>query len=117
MNNDINNIIEFEDFLKVKICVGTILFVEENNKIRNPSFVLTIDFGNNIGLKKSSAQLKANYEINNLINKQVIAVVNFKPKQVGNIMSEALVLGLPDDANEPILISPDLKITNGRQIY
>lgn len=111
------NTIEFNDFLKVKICVGTILSVEENNKLKNPSFILTIDFGKDMGLKKSSAQLRANYSINNLINRQIIAVVNFKPKQIGNITSEVLVLGLPDDSNETILISPDLKIINGKQIY
>ena len=109
--------IEFNDFLKIKICVGTILLAEENKKLKNPSFILTIDFGEAIGLKKSSAQLKANYMPKNLINKQIIAVVNFIPKQIGNIMSEVLVLGLPDDSNEPILISPDLKISNGNQIY
>ena len=109
--------IEFQDFSKVKICVGTILSVQQNNKLKKPSFILTIDFGNIIGVKKSSAQLKANYLADNLINKQIIAVVNFKPKQIGNIMSEVLVLGLPDNSNEPILISPDFKILNGKQIY
>ena len=109
--------IELNDFLKVKICVGTILLVEENKKLQKPSFILTIDFGKNIGLKKSSAQLKANYTVNNLINKQILAVINFKPKQVGIMMSEVLVLGLPDQSNEPILISPDLAITNGSYIY
>lgn len=111
------DIIKFDDFLKVKICVGTILSVEQNDKLKKPSFILTIDFGKDTGLKKSSSQLKANYDVNQLLNKQIIAVINFKPKQIGNIMSEVLVLGLPDETNEPILISPDFKIMNGKQIY
>ena len=111
------DIIKFDDFLKVKICVGTILSVEQNDKLKKPSFILTIDFGKDTGLKKSSTQLKANYDVNQLLNKQIIAVINFKPKQIGNIMSEVLVLGLPDETNEPILISPDFKIMNGKQIY
>ena len=78
MNKDI---ISLEDFLKVKICVGTILNASENNELNNPSFTLTIDFGKKLGIKKSSAQLRKNYAINNLINKQILAVVNFKPKQ------------------------------------
>ena len=113
----ISDKVEFDDFLKVKICVGTILSVQENNKLKKPSFILTIDFGNNLGIKKSSAQLISNYQINDLINKQIIAVVNFKPKQIGNIISEVLVLGLPDDLSEPVLLSPDFKITNGKEIY
>ena len=111
------DLIEFNDFLKVKICVGTITSVKENNKLRKPSYILTIDFGKNIGFKKSSAQLRANYSINELINKQIIAVINFKPKQIGNVISEVLILGLPDGLNEPILISPDTKILNGKEIY
>ena len=111
------DLIEYDDFLKVKICVGTILSVEENNKLKKPSFILTIDFGKDIGIKKSSAQLKTNYMFSTLINKQIIAVVNFKPKQIGNIMSEVLILGFPDESNEPILISPDLTIINGRLLY
>ena len=112
-----SNIITFDEFLKVKICVGTILSVTQNDELKKPSFILTIDFGKDIGLKKSSAQLKANYSSNILKNRQIIAVINFEPKQIGNLMSEVLVLGLPDDKNEPILISPDSKINNGRQLY
>jgi len=109
--------IEFSDFSKVKICVGTILSAKASDKLKKPSFVLTIDFGKVIGIKKSSAQLQANYNADRLINKQILAVVNFTPKQIGKIISEVLVLGLPDDFNEPILISPDIKILNGKQIY
>ena len=78
---------------------------------------MEIDFGKIIGIKKSSAQLTKNYNANNLINKQVAAVINFAPKQIGNLISEALVLGFPDDLNEPILIEPNKLIPNGGRLY
>ena len=111
------NIIDYLDFEKVDIRVGTIIEVEENNNLKKPSLILKIDFGNSLGVKKSSAQLKVNYSISELINKQVAAVVNFKPKQIGNLISEVLVLGFPDDNNEPILISPDRNIQNGGKLF
>ncbi len=111
------NIIDYLDFEKVDIRVGTIIEVEENNNLKKPSLILKIDFGNSLGIKKSSAQLKVNYSISELINKQVAAVVNFKPKQIGNLISEVLVLGFPDDNNEPILISPDRNIKNGGKLF
>ena len=112
-----NNIINYLDFEKVDIRVGTIIKVEENNNLNKPSLILKIDFGNSLGIKKSSAQLKDNYSISELINKQVAAVVNFKPKQIGNLISEVLVLGFPDDNNEPILIVPDRNIKNGGKLF
>tara|TARA_Y100000588_G_scaffold381707_1_gene467843 strand:+ start:861 stop:1199 length:339 start_codon:yes stop_codon:yes gene_type:complete len=111
------NNISFDDFMKIEIRVGTILTAEINNKLNNPAIVLTIDFGEKIGVKKSSAQLIANYTCDNLINKQILAVVNFSPRQVGKIISEVLVLGLPDNSNQPILISPDSNIKNGKKLY
>ena len=111
------NIIDYLDFEKVDIRVGTIVEVEENNNLKKPSLILKIDFGNSLGIKKSSAQLKVNYSISELINKQVAAVVNFKPKQIGNLISEVLVLGFPNDNNEPILISPDRNIQNGGKLF
>ena len=111
------NIIDYLDFEKVDIRVGTIIEVEENNNLKKPSLILKIDFGNSLGIKKSSAQLKVNYSISELINKQVAAVVNFKPKQIGDLISEVLVLGFPDDNNEPILISPDRNIQNGGKLF
>jgi len=111
------NIIDYLDFEKVDIRVGTIIEVEENINLKKPSLILKIDFGNSLGIKKSSAQLKVNYSISELINKQVAAVVNFKPKQIGNLISEVLVLGFPDDNNEPILISPDRNIQNGGKLF
>ena len=111
------NFISYNEFLKTKICVGTITTAELKNNLNNPSILLMIDFGNKIGLKKSSAQLRKNYNCTDLIGRQVIAVLNFPPKQIGDIISEVLVLGLPDNENQPILISPDIKIKNGEQIY
>ena len=111
------NNISFDDFMKVKICVGTILTAEINNNLNNPAIILTIDFGKKIGIKKSSAQLKANYNISDLLNKQIMAVINFPPKQIGNMISEVLVLGFPDDNNEPILVSPEIKVGNGKRLY
>ena len=111
------NIIDYLDFEKVDIRVGTIIEVEENINLKKPSLILKIDFGNSLGIKKSSAQLKVNYSISELINKQVAAVVNFKPKQIGNLISEVLVLGFPNDNNEPILISPDRNIQNGGKLF
>ena len=109
--------LSYSDFMKVDIRVGTILEAEENNMLRQPSIILKIDFGEQIGIKKSSAQLKANYNVNDLINKQVAAVINFPPKQIGTIMSEVLVVGFPDKQKEPILISPDFKVKNGGKLY
>ena len=111
------DIIDYFDFEKVDIRIGTIIEAEENNSLKKPSIVLKIDFGKQIGIRKSSAQLKKNYLANNLINKQVAAVVNFEPKQIGNLISEVLVVGFPDDENEPVLISPDFKIKNGGKLF
>ncbi len=111
------NLITYDDFLRVEICVGTIISAEENNNLKKPSIILIIDFGDKIGIKKSSAQLISNYECKNLINKQIAAVVNFPPKQIGNIISEVLVLGFPDENNEPILVAPECKIKNGERLY
>ena len=93
------------------------IFAKKFAIINKPSIVLLIDFGEELGIKKSSAQLLNNYNPDQMINKQIAAVVNFKPKQIGNIMSEVLVLGFPNEKNEPILISPDKKIKNGVRLY
>ena len=111
------DLISYSDFTKIEIRVGTIISAELNNKLQKPSFVLKIDFGNKIGIKKSSAQLTINYNIDQLIDKQIAAVINFPKKQIGDLISEVLVLGFPDDNNEPILISPDKKLVNGVQLY
>ena len=111
------DLISYSDFLKIEIRLGTIISAELNNKLKNPSFVLKIDFGDEIGIKKSSAQLTKNYRIEQLLHKQIAAVINFPKKQIGDLTSEVLVLGFPDNNNEPILISPDKKLVNGGQLY
>ena len=111
------NTIEFNKFLDVDIRVGTVIKAEINPSLKKSSIVLLIDFGNKIGIKKSSAQIRANYNCNDIIDKQVAAVINFKPKQIGNLLSEVLVLGFPDDNNEPILVSPDIKVKNGVRLF
>jgi tRNA-binding protein len=109
--------ISFFDFEKIDIRAGTIISAEINNKLTKPSIVLNIDFGKDIGVKKSSAQLTKNYNTDKLIYKQIAAIVNFPPKQIGNLISEVLVLGFPDDKNAPSLISPDKKVCNGVRLY
>ena len=84
--------LSYSDFLKIDIRVGTILRAEENNNLKKSSIILEIDFGQQIGIKKSSAQLKSNYEVQDLIHKQVAAVINFPTKQIGKVISEVLVL-------------------------
>ena len=111
------DLISYSDFTKIEIRLGTIISAELNNKLRKPSFVLKIDFGDEIGVKKSSAQLTKNYKVEQLLYKQIAAVVNFPKKQIGNLVSEVLVLGFPDNNNEPILICPDKKLINGGQLY
>ena len=111
------DLISYSDFTKIEIRLGTIISAELNNKLRKPSFVLKIDFGDEIGVKKSSAQLTKNYKAEQLLNKQVAAVVNFPKKQIGDLISEVLVLGFPDENNEPILISPDKRLINGGQLF
>ena len=111
------DLISYSDFSKIEIRVGTIISVELNDNLQKSSFVLKIDFGNEIGVKKSSAQLTKNYNIEQLLDKQIAAVLNFPKKQIGNLISEVLVLGFPDNNNEPILISPDKKLVNGGLLY
>ena len=111
------DLISYSNFTKIDIRVGTIISAELNNKLRKPSYVLKIDFGDKIGIKKSSAQLTKNYTIDQMLYKQIAAVINFPKKQIGDLISEVLVLGFPDNNNEPILISPDKKVANGGQLY
>jgi tRNA-binding protein len=111
------NLISYSDFAKIEIRLGTIISAELNNKLRKPSYVLKIDFGDEIGVKKSSAQLTRNYKVDQLLHKQIAAVINFPKKQIGDLISDVLVLGFPDDNNEPILFSPDKKLVDGGQLY
>ena len=112
-----DNTIQYLDFHKVDIRLGTIIEAKEYDQLKIPSILLKINFGEEIGIKKSSAQLRKNYNSTELINKQVIAVVNFAPKQIGKIISEVLVLALPDENNEPILVLPSKRLLNGARLY
>ena len=111
------DLISYSDFAKIEIRLGTIISAELNNKLRKPSYVLKIDFGDEIGVKKSSAQLTRNYKVDQLLYKQIAAVINFPKKQIGDLISDVLVLGFPDDNNDPILFSPDKKLVDGGQLY
>ena len=108
--------ITWKDFEKVDIRIGTIVEVEDFPEARNPAFILHVDFGVEIGLKKSSSQITDLYTKNQLQGKQVMAVVNFEPKQVGPIMSECLVLGFYRPDNSVVLATNDLPINNGSRL-
>ena len=110
------NKINWNDFEKVEMCVGTIIEIYDFPKAKKPAYQLTIDFGNEIGIKKSSAQIIKNYTKEDLINKQIIAVVNFSPKQIGKFMSECLVLGSIGNENDIVLLTSDIKVENGLRI-
>lgn len=109
--------IAYEDFLKVDIRVGRIINVEEFPAAKKPAFKLVIDFGAEIGMKKTSAQITHLYTKENLIGKQVLAVVNFPPKQIGSFMSEVLVLGLSNESNAIVLVGPDQEVPNGQKLH
>jgi tRNA-binding protein len=109
--------IGFDDFLKVDIRVGTIVAAEEFPEARKPSYRLRIDFGAAIGEKKSCAQIAANYRPDELIGRQVAAVVNFPPRQIGPAMSEVLTLGFADAAGAVVLFSPDVKVPDGSRLF
>jgi len=109
-------LISFDDFLQVDIRVGTIVEVEQFPEAKKPALKLTIDFGSVIGLKRSSAQI-ANYRPEELIGKQVAAVVNFPSRQIGPFRSEVLTLGFPDAAGKVVLFSPDQKVPNGGRLF
>ena len=112
-----NKFISYEDFEKVNIRLGTIIKAHESTKLKKPSIILEIDFGEKIGIKKSSAQLQKHYDPSKIIGKQVAAVINFEPKQIGKITSEVLVLGVPDIESEPVLLSPDKPVNNGGKLF
>jgi tRNA-binding protein len=109
--------IAFGDFLKVDIRIGTIVEAEEFPEARKPSYRLRIDFGPAIGVKKSCAQIAANYPIGELAGRQVAAVVNFPPRQIGPAMSEVLTLGFADAAGEVVLFAPDVKVPDGARLF
>lgn len=107
----------FEDFQKLDIRVGKIVEVEEFPEARNPSYKLKIDLGEEVGIKKSCAQLPQNYKKEDLQDKLVMCVVNFPPRQIGPATSEVLTLGVPDENNNCILIGPDSDVAIGGRLY
>ena len=109
--------ISYNDFEKVDIRVGTIIEVHDFPEARKPAYKLLIDFGPEIGVKKSSAQITKRYSKNELLGKQVIAVVNFPEKQIGPFFSQALTLGLPDENGSVVLVEPSFPVTNGVKLF
>ncbi len=109
--------ITFDDFLRLDIRVGTIVRAEPYPEARKPSIKLWVDFGPGVGEKKSAAQITRHYDPGTLVGRQVAAVVNLPPRQIGKFMSEVLVLGFPDADGEVVLIGPSLDVPNGGRLY
>ena len=109
--------IGFDDFLKVDIRVGEVTRAEPFPEARKPAFKLWVDFGDEIGVKKSSAQITRHYDLEDLPGRRVMAVVNFPPRQIGPVMSEVLVLGVPDSEGEVVLLAPDKDVPLGGRMY
>ncbi len=109
--------ISFNDFLKVDIRVGTVIDVQPFDKARKPAFKLWVDFGPEVGVKKSSAQITVHYDRDALIGRQVAAVVNFPPRQIADFRSEVLVLGFPDAEGAVVLIGPSQNVPNGGRLF
>lgn len=109
--------ISFGDFLKVDVRVGRVIAAEPFPEARKPAIKLRIDFGPEIGVKKSSAQIVKHYAPQALVGRLVLAVVNFPPRQIGPFMSEVLVLGVPDEAGEVVLIGPDIATPLGGRLH
>lgn len=108
--------IDFTDFLKVDIRVGTVVDVQEFPEARQPAYKLWVDFGGVIGVKKSSAQITNHYSVDSLMGRKVAAVVNFPPRQIGPFMSEILVLGFPDTDGKIVLFAPDTEVPDGSRL-
>jgi tRNA-binding protein len=109
--------ISYDDFCKVDVRVGTIVAVEPFPDARRPSIKMTIEFGAAIGQRRSSAQIVKHYPLEHLVGRQVAAVVNFPPKQIGKFMSEVLVLGFPDGEGEVVMVGPDKPVPNGGRLF
>lgn len=112
-----NDFIDFDDFLKVDIRKGTVVQAEAYPEARKPAIKLWVDFGEEIGIKKSSAQITEHYSPESLVGQEVMAVVNFPPRQIGRFMSEILVLGVSDANGAIVLVRPDVKAPNGARLH
>ena len=108
--------IKYEDYSKVEIKIGTVLSVKKNEKARKPSLVVEVDFGNEVGIKKSSAQITHYYNEENLVGKQVIGICNFPKKNIAGIVSEVLILGAIEKDGKVVLVHPSQKVENGLEI-
>jgi len=117
MNGNKSDTIGYDDFARLDIRVGTVLRSEDFPEARTPAFKIWIDFGPDIGEKKTSAQITKHYSHDQLAGRQVAAVVNFPPRQIGKFMSEVLVLGFPDADGNVVMIGPDQKVPNGGKLY
>lgn len=109
--------ITYEDFEKVDIRVGQVLEVEDFPEARKPAYKLKIDFGEEVGIKKSSVQVTVHYTKEDLVNKRVLGVVNFPPRQIGPFMSEVLTLGVPDENGDVVLVCPDKDSKLGGRLF
>ncbi len=111
------NEVTIDDFEKVKIAVGRVLTADEFPEARKPAYKLTIDFGEEIGVKKTSVQITEHYELDELVGRLVLAVVNFPPRQIGPMKSEVLTLGVPDELGKVVLIAPDQDVPLGGLLF
>jgi tRNA-binding protein len=109
--------IDFDDFLKVDVRVGRVISAEPFPEARKPAIKMVVDFGVEIGTRKTSAQVTRHYVPEALVGRQVLAVVNFPPRQIGKFMSEVLVLGVPDADGEVVLLGPDLEVPAGGRLF
>lgn len=110
-------LIDFSQFLAVDVRVGKVLASEVLEGARKPAYILTIDFGPNIGIRKSSAQITENYSVEALPGRLVAAVVNFPPRQIGKTMSQVLTLGFPDETGAVVLVAPDREVPLGSRLF